>query len=223
MLGAGLVSKTESIIVGVFLAGVCPLLVFVACWWTAAIVSMRVAGISEHAIALMALSGLTAGIVLDLLFLPMWIRRFYTAGRGWMGAFYAALFVVAGAMFMGMPVGTFGLGLLTGIYAGRRHHHAGSEEAAVHRALRRIALITALLTAGAALPIGILGLNERFVIELLRKIPGIETVAAQAVTGVMLVCVFCVVLFTAQYGCMLVAGMWAYTMGMDRKIPKTTP
>jgi hypothetical protein len=208
-------SKTERIIAGVFLAGVCPLLVFVACWWTAAIVSMHVPGISEHAIALTALSGLTAGVVLDLLFLRMWIRRFYTAGRGWMWGLYAALFVWAVAMFMGVPVGTFGLGLLTGVYAGRRYHHAGSEAAAAGHDLRRVSFFTALLTAVTALPISIWGLKEQTVIDLVRTIPGIEPSILQGISGAGVVCLFCVVLFAAQYGGSLAAGWWAYRLGAN--------
>ncbi len=206
-------SKTERIIVGVVLGVVCPLLTFVVCWWTAATVSMNVPGISEHQIALAALSGLMAGIVLDLLFLPMWIRRFYTAGRRWMWAFYAALFLLAGAMFMGVPVGTFGLGLLTGVYAGRRYHHAGSAAAAAGHDLRRVAFFTALLTAVTALPISILGLKEQLVVDLVRKIPGIEPSILQGVSGAGVVCLFCVVLFAALYGGSLAAGWWAYRLG----------
>jgi hypothetical protein len=37
-------SKTGSTIVGVFLAGICPLLIFVMWWWTAAVVQVRVPG-----------------------------------------------------------------------------------------------------------------------------------------------------------------------------------
>jgi hypothetical protein len=215
LLDADPLSKTESIIVGVFLAGVCPLLTFVACWWTAAIVSMNVPGISEHTIALAALLGLTAGIVLDLLFLPMWIRRFYTAGWRWMWAFYAALFLLAGAIFMGVPVGTFGLGLLTGVYAGRRYHHAGSEAAAAGHDLRRVSFFTASLTAVTALPISILGLKEQTVVDLVRKIPGIEPSILQGVSGAGVVCLFCVVLFAALYGGSLAAGWWAYRLGTN--------
>jgi hypothetical protein len=223
LVGVERMSKTENIIVGVFLAGVCPLLVFVVCWWTAAIVSMNVPGISEHEIALAALSGLTVGIVLDLLFLPRWIRGFYTAGRRWMWTFYAALFLLAGAMFMGVPVGTFGLGLLTGVYAGRRYHHAGSEAAAAGHDLRRVSFFTALLTAVTALPISILGLKEQTVIDLVRKIPGIEPSILQGASGAGVVCLFCVVLFAALYGGSLAAGWWAYRMGTNRTRQNAVP
>ena len=209
--------KAERIIVGVFLAGICPLLAFAACWWTAAAVHLRVAEIGEPAIAVAALSGLAAGVVLDLLFLPGWIRRFYTAGRGWMRAVYAALFVAAFAMFMGAPIGTFVLGLLAGVYAGRRLRHAGSEEAAARSGLRRVAFVTALLTAVAALPIGILGLKEQLVVDLVQKIPGVEASILQGAGGVALVCLFSVALFAGQYGCSILVGWWAFRMGAGRQ------
>ena len=213
VLVAERMSKTESTIVGVFLAGICPLLTFVGCWWTAFVVLADVPGVSERPIIAAAMSGLVVGIVLDLLLLRKWIRRFYTASLWLMAAVYGALCVVAVASFMGLPVGTFGLGLLAGIYAGRRQHHAAAEGAAVRRGLRRAALFAALLTAGAALPIGILALQERSVRELLGKILGLAPSAVHGAAGVMLVCLLCVVLFGAQYLCSLQAGWLAFRMG----------
>jgi hypothetical protein len=207
-------SKTESTIVGVFLAGICPLLVFVVCWWTAAaVVLAHVPGVSVNMVIAAAMSGLVVGIVLDLLLLRKWIRRFYTASFWLMAAIYGALCVVAVAFFMGLPFGTFGLGLLAGIYAGRRQHHAAAAGAAVRRGLRRVALFAALLTAGASLPIGILVLQERSVLELLGKILGLAPSAVHGAAGVMLVCLLCVVLFGAQYICSLQAGWLAFRMG----------
>lgn len=214
-MGAERMSKTESTIVGVFLAGICPLLVFVVCWWTAAVVQARVPGVSVNAVIVTAMSGLLVGIVLDLLLLQRWIRRFYTTSLWLMAAIYGALCLVAVAFFMGLPVGTFGLGLLAGFYAGRRQHHAASAGAAVRRGLRRVSFFAALLTAGAALPIGILGLQERSVVEILRKILGIAPSAVRGATGVMLVCLLSVALFGAQYWCSLQAGWLAFRMGAD--------
>jgi len=208
-------SKTESTMVGVFLAGICPLLTFVVCWWTAAVVQARVPGVSVNAVIVTAMSGLLVGIILDLLFLQRWIRRFYTASLWLMAAIYGALCLVAVAFFMGLPVGTFGLGILAGIYAGRRQHHAASEGAAVRRGLGRVAFFAALLTAGAALPIGILCLREPSVVELLRQILRIAPTAVRGATGVVLVCLLSVALFGAQYWCSLQAGWLAFRMGAD--------
>ena len=160
-----------------------------------------------------ALAGLMTGIVLDILFLRRWIRGFYGASLWLLAVVYAALCVLAVASFMGLPVGTFALGLLAGAYAGRRQLHNPSADAG-HR-LRGAAFFAALLTAGAALPIGILALREQSVTDLFRKRLGIESWGA----GVMVVCLLCIVLFGAQYWCSLQAGWLALRMGIASAQP----
>ena len=167
-------NKVESTIVGILLGGACAWLSFVTCWWTAAIVHAHVAGVSVSVVIVSALAGLLGGIVLDILFLRRWIRGFYAASLWLLAVVYGALCVVAVASFMGLPVGTFALGLLAGAYAGRRQLHNPSDGNAGH-GLRRAAFFAALLTAGAALPIGILALQERSVVDLFQKILGIES------------------------------------------------
>ncbi|MBI4323780.1 MAG: hypothetical protein HY674_00790, partial [Chloroflexi bacterium] len=127
-----------------------------------------------------------------------------------MAVIYRALCVVPVAFFMGLPVGNFGLGILAGIYAGRRQHRVAAETAAVRRGLRRVACFAALLTAGAMRPIGIMGLQERFVVELFGQILGIAPSAVHGAAGVMLVCLLCAALCGAQYWCSLRAGWLAF-------------
>jgi hypothetical protein len=207
-------SKLENTIVGILLGGACAWLSFVACWWTAAMVHMYVGGISVKMVILAALTGLLVGIVLDVLFLKRWIRGFYAARLWLLAAVYGALCVLAVASFMGLPVGTFALGLLAGAYAGRRQLHNPSNDNAGH-GLRRAAFFAALLTAGAALPIGILVLREQSVADLFQKLLGTESWGV----GVMVVCLLCVVLFGAQYSCSLMAGRLALRMGTTSAQP----
>ena len=181
---------------------------FVTCWWTAAIVHAHVAGISVKVVIVSALAGLMIGIVLDILFLRRWIRGFYAANLWLLAVVYGALCVLAVASFMGLPVGTFALGLLAGAYAGRRQLHNPAADNAGH-GLRRAAFFAALMTAGAALPIGLLALREQSVTDLFQKILGIESWGA----GVMVVCLLCIVLFGAQYWCSFIAGRLALRMG----------
>jgi hypothetical protein len=206
-------SKIEGTVIGVFLAGICPLLTFVACWWTGVLILWRVPGMSVNVVIAAAISGLVVGIVLDLLLLRKWIRRFYTASLWLMAALYVALCVVAVAFFMGLPVGTFTLGLFAGVYAGRRQHYAVLEGTAAWRSLRQVALFAALMTAGAALVIGLLVLKERSVVELLSKILGCEPSGIQGALGVMVIGLLTLVLFGLQYGCSLGAGWMAFRMG----------
>jgi hypothetical protein len=207
-------SKLENTIVGILLGGACAWLSFVACWWTAAVVHMYVGGVSINVVIAAALTGLLVGIVLDVLFLRRWIRGFYAARLWLLAIVYGALCVVAVASFMGLPVGTFALGLLAGAYAGRRQIHNPSDDIPGH-GLRRVAFFAALLTAGAALPIGLLALHEQSVAELFRRILGISSWGA----GVMVVCLLCMVLFGAQYWCSLGAGGLALRVGISSAQP----
>jgi hypothetical protein len=207
-------SKLESTIVGILLGGACTWLSFVACWWTAAVVHMYVGSVSINMVVVAALTGLLVGIVLDVLFLRRWIRRFYAARLWLLAIVYGALCTVAVATFMGLPVGTFALGLLAGAYAGRRQIHNPSDDIRGH-GLRRVAFFAALMTAGAALPIGLLALHEQSVAELFHRIMGIGSWGG----GVVVVCLLCTVLFGAQYWCSLGAGGFALRIGIRSAQP----
>jgi hypothetical protein len=201
-------SRLENTIVGVLLGGACAWLSFVVCWWTAAIVHMYVGVISINVVIAAALTGLLVGIILDVLFLRGWMRGFYTARLWSLALVYGVLCVVAVASFMGLPVGTFGLGLLAGAYAGRREIHNPSDDIA-GSGVRKVAWFAALLTAGAALAIGLLALHEESVVELFPRVLGISSGSV----GFLVVCVLCVVLFGAQYWCSLGAGRLALRIG----------
>jgi hypothetical protein len=201
-------NKFENTIVGILLGGACAWLSFVACWWMAAMVHMYTGGISVKMVVAAALTGLLIGIILDVLFLRRWIRNFYAARLWLLAIVYGALCVVAVASFMGLPVGTFALGLLAGGYAGRRQIHNPSIDIPGH-GLHKVAFFAALMTAGAALPIGLLALNEKSVAELFHRILGISSKGA----GVIVICLLCMVLFGAQYWCSLWAGGLALRIG----------
>jgi hypothetical protein len=203
-------NKLESIVIAVLLGIACPWLTFVAMWWTAAIVSMKWHLLSEPMIAGVALFGLAVGVVLDLVFLRTWVRRFYSAGIGWLAGVYVALSVVAVASFMGLPVGTFVLGIVAGTYAGRRQHHHAAVPADANRRIRRAALFAALITAGAALPIGLLALRERSVLQLLASLLRVEEVTVGGAMGIFLIVVLSVLLFVAQYWCAKQGGRVAF-------------
>ncbi|HOK78348.1 MAG TPA: hypothetical protein PLW35_11585 [Verrucomicrobiota bacterium] len=201
-------SKLESTIVGILVGGACVWLSFVVCWWTAALIHIYVGGISVSTIAGAAFVGLLIGIVLDVLFLRSWVRGFYAARMWLLAILYGALCVLAVASFMGLPVGTFALGLVAGAYAGRRQVHKPSGDSA-ERGLRRTAFFAALMTSGAALPIGFLALQDRSAAELFAKMLRIRSWGA----GVVAVCILCMLLFAVQYWCSLWAGRLALRLG----------
>ena len=206
-------TKTESIIVGLFLAVVCPLLIFVLFWWTAALLHLHFPGVPLYAVIMAAGAGLALGLILDILFLKGWVRTFYTASVWFLAAVYLALSVAAVAFFMGLPVGTFLLGIGVGVYTGRRQHHAHADGGVVSVVLRRAAFLAALVTTATALPIGILALDEESVIRLLENVTGFEAAAVRGSVGLAIVGLLCLSLFVLQYWSSKQAGRLASRIG----------
>jgi hypothetical protein len=209
-------SKWENTIIGIFVGIACPLVTFVAFWWTTAALNMYVFGIPTSVIAMAALAGLGLGILLDVIFLRRWVRIFFTANLWLMAAFHLCLCVVAVGFFMGVPVGTFSLGVAAGFYIGRREHHRQADGTGVSVALRRVAVFVAFVTAAAALPIGILALqSEQYILRWLETTIGLEPNTFQGGGGLVLIGFLCLVLFVMQYGCAWMAGRLAFGMGAD--------
>jgi hypothetical protein len=193
-------NKLEKKIIGILLGGACVWLCFVAFWWTAAVVYTHVGGTIRIVISA-ALSGLLIGIILNVLFLRKWVRNFYVARLWVLAVVYCAFCVLMLASFMGLPIGTFALGLLAGGYAGRRQRYNPSFGVSVH-GLKKVAFFAATMTAGTALPIGFLALREQSTKALFYRILGISSWGA----GIVVVCLLCIVLFGMQYWSSFSAG-----------------
>lgn len=208
-------SKWEKCLVALTAGSACLLLSFIAFWWTAATIHLLAFPLPISLIRTAAFTGLGLGCLLNLLFLPRWVKQFYTADLRWMLAVYLGLFILAFASFMGFPIGTFLLGIVAGAYVGRRqsHRHARRDQHVV--ALRRTATLCALMTTAAALPIGILGLKEPIVADLFEGRLGFERGALDGPWGFALVGLFCLFLFAGQYMGTGIAGRLAFRIAPD--------
>ena len=214
-------NRAESTIIGVFLAAACPLLTFVFFWWTAAAIGLYVVNIPDRVVIAAALTGLTVGIVLDGFLLKRWISSFYGTRMWLLFPVYVALCVVAVGFCMGVPVGTFALGLMAGFYGGRRAHYLRTDHASRDAMVRKVALTAALVTTATALPIGILALEEQGVLELLKTVSGFDELRLRGATGFALVGALTVALFVAQYWCSKQTGRIALRIGGNSAQPVT--
>jgi len=174
---------------------------------------MRVPGFTLSMVIASALTGLSLGLLLDVLFLRRWVRRFYTANMWLMIILYLGLSIVAVAFFMGLPVGTIALGITAGVYMGRRENHVHIDRVNVVRTLRKTAFIAASITAMAALPIGILALNEQDILRMLENLSGLNQSSLRGLAGFTLIGLLCILLFLIQYWFSKKAGLLAFSMG----------
>lgn len=199
-------SKRESIIIGIFVGIACPLLTFVAFWWiSACIYLVYIPRMPLGVIVATALTGLAIGCLLDVAFLRRWVKGFYTLSVGVAISLYLVLSVVAVAFFMGIPIGTFVLGLSAAAYVGRREHHRRVDKSQVTPALRKVALLAASVTTATAFPIGIFALREPGVVKMFETVPGLS--------GVPLIVFLCFLLFMMQYWLSQRAGYIAFRIG----------
>ncbi len=214
--------RLERAIVALSAGIACPYLTFIAFWWTAATIHRFVIRLTEGAIMATALAGLVIGCTLDIVFLGRWVEKFYTANLRWMLVVYVSLFVVAFASFMGFPLGTFLLGVVVGAYVGRRELHHQSDRDRMTVASRRAALLSSCFTTGASLPIAVLGLKEQIVSTAFENLSGLDRRFLSGAGGFVLICLFCVLLFAAQYWCSRKAADLAFGLG-TRSSPQVSP
>lgn len=195
-------TKTESIAVGFAVGILCPLLLFVLCWWVTATLSMyHVLRIPESGIAVAAFTGLVLGITLDVLYLRRWILRFFSVDLRVMVLVYLCCSVIAVAFFMGVPVGNLVLGTLAGVYIGRREYHAARSGESTLKTVRKASLFTAAVTGAEALPIGLLALSEDWVVDWLEGVTGMASWAVTGWFGIGLIVVLCAFLMIVQFWC----------------------
>ena len=201
--------------IGFFLGVACPLLSFVLFWWTTALFSLYIADIPVKVIITVALTGLMIGIVLDIIFIERWVKGFYTANVSLLIVLYLSLCLVAVACFMGLPVGTFALGITAGAYTGRRYRHMQTHNTSVTTALRKAAFLAAFVTTAAAFPIGILALKEQNVLKSLGMIFNFDQASLQGPIGLVIVIFLCFILFLVQYWCSKQAGRLTFRINSD--------
>lgn len=198
-----MINKTESIAIGIVSGILSPLLGFVVCWWSsAALVLSHLLPLSELIIPGVAFTGLLTGIVLDVVYLRTWVVLFYKADLWVMILLYIACSALALAAFMGVPIGIFMLGILAGVYIGRRHHHIGGSNELFRKHVRAISIFSAFITGVAALLTGLLVLNDNAVMKW-------EFFFLAGSTGKVIVVVLCIVLGATQFWCTRMAALRA--------------
>ncbi|AZR74310.1 hypothetical protein BBF96_13405 [Anoxybacter fermentans] len=207
-------SRVELSIIGVFVGVMCPLSLFVFGWWLVALLSVyNILNISDNVIVGIAFAGLGVGIILDILGLKNLISRFYTLELRWLVLVYIFWSCIAVAFFMGLPFGNIVLGIIAGVYIGRKHYYAGTSKDLFAMSARYVGIFAALITGILASAIGFMALNDRYTLRMIYSSVGLKPSSITDVANAILVGMGCVVLVVLQFWCTKFAAMFAFRLG----------
>jgi hypothetical protein len=203
-------SRTESILIALFVSIACPLSTFVLAWWGSALVSA-----SERVIIFSALTGLGLGLLLLAARLKHWIAEFYAVRSILAVSAYLFWSVIALAFFMGLPIGNLVLGSLAGLYIGCKAHHQHMAASLFERQARWVGLFTAAVVGLIATAMGMLAIQERETMQVILGFVGSSRLAATETGRVILVAIAVPALTGIQYWLTRAAASWGFRPGQD--------
>ncbi len=144
----------ESLILGVFLGAIFPIMLFLAGWWGS------IGFVAERDIFKFALLGLGLGILVDALFLKRWVAKAFQLNKVVLVSIYLFYSTCIYGFFMGFPVFNAAMGIVAGLYVGRRmcHQKANTEE--FDRNVGITGILATIVMAIACLSSALLALGE---------------------------------------------------------------
>ncbi len=131
--------KFESFIIGCILGAVPVLFCFVTAWFISAVL------LDEKVVPTVALSGLGAGIIIDIAFLKRWVKKAYQLNNKVLVAIYIFYSIGVLGFCMGVPILNFGLGILAGIYVVRRAFYTNTNTQERNQNIKKTALFSAIV------------------------------------------------------------------------------
>jgi hypothetical protein len=90
-----------------------------------------------------ALWSFAPAIVFDVVFMKKWIKGAYQMSGITLGILYLFYSIVTLGMFMGLPIGSFMLGICAGLYAARRMQLAQADEQICRQYFKKTAIFSA--------------------------------------------------------------------------------
>ncbi len=129
--------KLESFVIGFILGAVPVLFCFVTAWFVSAIL------MDEKNVPTVALSGLGAGIIINIAFLKRWVKKAYQMNNKVLSAIYIFYSIGVLGFCMGVPILNFGVGIIGGIYTARRMYHTNAITEEYELNVKKTALFSA--------------------------------------------------------------------------------
>jgi hypothetical protein len=214
-------SKIETLILGAIIAVLVPLTLFLLGWFiSAALFLYKLILIPETAIPTVAFSGLGLGILLDVAFLKQWTQNLYLFDLRLLSLLYLFYAIVTLAFFMGVPIFNVGLGVIAGVYIGRRCRCLKMNVESFQRAVKKISQFTALVMSFTAIISGAIAISDPWTPANLQ---GMLNLGSFVITPEMIISLIVIgvpLLVIGQYWLTRFAALFAFNL--DHSWPITT-
>jgi len=192
--------KIESIIIKAVIYFTLPLFLFILFWWiTASFRIYEVIELSESHIIIASLIGLLLGFGLLLIHRKKIINNFYHLKTFYIIAIYLFYSSIAFAFLMGLPFLNLILGVLAGIYLGRKARNTSFTDFQFKNFNQKSTIFIASITAVLGLFIGLLSLKEDYIINILNSFFHIFNIDAFGIFGILVAILYATLMFVLQY------------------------
>jgi len=142
-------------------------------------------------------------------YLRKWRKGAYRANMKLVITLYLICSFVAIVMFMGVPIGNLALGILAGLYIGRRCLHTEYGKDVFNRFAHNTSLFAAFVTGIVSFPVGMLALfaGEEYIIESIAESVGLGYSRG---IGFAFIIVLCGILVLIQFWLTRISAILAY-------------
>jgi len=213
-------SKTESIVAALFIALIVPAASFMLGWWGSASLFLFIwkgnpRFVPDYIIPKIAFTGLAIGILFDILFLKRWAKNVYNFGRRLLICVYVFFSIVTLGLFMGVPLFNSILGIIAGIYAGRRLRYLKVDRGQLREKVRKVSVFTSAMMFSVCCFSACLALADPHTPENLKKMLGIQFEVTKGMV-VALIFIGAILLVLLQYWLTKKAALISYQLGSTR-------
>jgi hypothetical protein len=193
-------SKIEYLLSGIVLGTFFPGAIMIFFWWLPATLTIyRIIYIPDLYIMISSLTGLAIGVIIDILVLKKIIPKFYDLNKYLLIITYLFCSVFAVSSFMGLPIGNLFLGLIAGLYIGRKCYHLTQNHSSYLQNMKIVSNFTAFITSFEGLLIGLLVLNDKSVIISTNQFLGMQMFSANQIGNILIIIFLCILLYLLQF------------------------
>ena len=198
----------ETVIIKLFSWTVIPSMLFIISWWGLALIPiLNIYEISDKLIAFFAISGMFIGFIISIFTHKYLFFNFYKIDYFYLSLFYIFFSAVGIAFLMGIPILVILIGVIAGIYIGRRLYITNSYD---EKIVKSVSIFSSLVTGFWVLFICLIIKND---VALNQEYTGISIDIFSGTFGMLIVVLIVLLFILLQYFLTNVSCKLAYKMG----------